>query len=395
MKTQPSNSTMDVLRLLFEKQPMDQTGVARHLSITRAAINLHFLELAAEHYIRPIATQSKGRGRPAHLWELDPQYNLFMGIAIENGTLQSELIDCQGGVVDVQKETYPADISFELLHQRIFAQIKAFQKLAEAREAQIRQCFLASPGRRLEDGTILQVVNLPILNGWNPDRDIEQTFGIPTFNDAFHTPTLQGASEEDGANSTMALLNWDDGFSAIFSSNGRQIIWPDPSPKRVRALWDVGHLCIEPNGRLCRCGKHGCLEAYVGGLALAQMHPELGCADSRELAQCAMAGNAAAANLLRQAVGLVMRTLYTTFELFGVDTIVFVNTMAAAFPCFEEAAWAELAKFYPAEELKLLTLRHSPLTEDKLRHGSALTARQVFFYPEKFLPVRGMHMANN
>lgn len=27
---------------------------------------------------------------------------------------------------------------------------------------------------------------------------------------------------------------------------------------------EVGHLIVEPNGRKCNCGNHGCLEAYVG-----------------------------------------------------------------------------------------------------------------------------------
>jgi len=32
---------------------------------------------------------------------------------------------------------------------------------------------------------------------------------------------------------------------------------------------EVGHLCIEPRGRLCSCKLRGCLEAYTGGHALA------------------------------------------------------------------------------------------------------------------------------
>ena len=27
---------------------------------------------------------------------------------------------------------------------------------------------------------------------------------------------------------------------------------------------EIGHTTIETNGRLCRCGNHGCLESYVG-----------------------------------------------------------------------------------------------------------------------------------
>lgn len=33
---------------------------------------------------------------------------------------------------------------------------------------------------------------------------------------------------------------------------------------------ELGHLCIQMNGRLCGCGNHGCLEAYLGGIHLVK-----------------------------------------------------------------------------------------------------------------------------
>jgi glucokinase len=35
------------------------------------------------------------------------------------------------------------------------------------------------------------------------------------------------------------------------------------------AAAELGHVCEEPGGRLCGCGRHGCLEAYVGGASIA------------------------------------------------------------------------------------------------------------------------------
>jgi predicted NBD/HSP70 family sugar kinase len=31
---------------------------------------------------------------------------------------------------------------------------------------------------------------------------------------------------------------------------------------------EIGHICIEPNGRLCRCGNRGCLETYLSERAV-------------------------------------------------------------------------------------------------------------------------------
>ena len=38
---------------------------------------------------------------------------------------------------------------------------------------------------------------------------------------------------------------------------------------------EVGHTCFVPNGRLCGCGKRGCLEAYVGANGIVQTAREL------------------------------------------------------------------------------------------------------------------------
>jgi len=37
---------------------------------------------------------------------------------------------------------------------------------------------------------------------------------------------------------------------------------------------EIGHMCVQPNGRPCRCGKKGCLEAYSSGTAISIIYRE-------------------------------------------------------------------------------------------------------------------------
>ncbi len=37
---------------------------------------------------------------------------------------------------------------------------------------------------------------------------------------------------------------------------------------------EIGHMCVQPNGRPCRCGKRGCLEAYSSGSAISTIYRE-------------------------------------------------------------------------------------------------------------------------
>lgn len=46
----------------------------------------------------------------------------------------------------------------------------------------------------------------------------------------------------------------------------------DHRPMSGARAWsgEIGHMCADPNGPLCRCGARGCLEAYLGVRALAE-----------------------------------------------------------------------------------------------------------------------------
>ena len=42
---------------------------------------------------------------------------------------------------------------------------------------------------------------------------------------------------------------------------------------------ELGHITVDPNGPLCRCGNRGCLEAFAGGWAIARRARESAAAD--------------------------------------------------------------------------------------------------------------------
>lgn len=80
---------------------------------------------------------------------------------------------------------------------------------------------------------------------------------------------------------------------------------------------EFGHVKVQPGGRLCGCGERGCLEAYVGGHALAdqtrelmkgprgagisRLHVDTRPVDGRLLEEAARAGDPAASELFQRA----------------------------------------------------------------------------------------------
>ena len=67
---------------------------------------------------------------------------------------------------------------------------------------------------------------------------------------------------------------------------------------------ELGHVIVVPNGRLCGCGRHGCLETYVSATGLVNTFKELNpnateAHDARKIAEMAQEGDKTAIEAYR------------------------------------------------------------------------------------------------
>jgi len=100
-----------------------------------------------------------------------------------------------------------------------------------------------------------------------------------------------GAGALRGDASSMAYLNLGTGVAAGIVVNG--------------ALWrgsrgiagEVGHISVDPNGRLCGCGQRGCVETFCGGGAVAKAWGRGGALPIRDIFDAADSGDAEASAL--------------------------------------------------------------------------------------------------
>jgi N-acetylglucosamine repressor len=88
---------------------------------------------------------------------------------------------------------------------------------------------------------------------------------------------------------------------------------------------EFGHTVINPQGPLCSCGKHGCLEAYIGDQALVQSAGEaaqrgdlvVAIQDAQSLVDLAASGDPTARLILAQAgekLGIALANLINLFN---------------------------------------------------------------------------------
>lgn len=135
-----------------------------------------------------------------------------------------------------------------------------------------------------DSGRVLHAVNLGVESLDLAARAGER-LGVPFRVENDVKAAALGAAVLSGAEGAMAYLNLGTGVAAGIVVDGR--IW-----RGSRGIaGEVGHLSVDPNGRLCGCGQRGCIETFCGGGALARAWGRPGDLPVRDLLVAADAGD--------------------------------------------------------------------------------------------------------
>jgi len=97
---------------------------------------------------------------------------------------------------------------------------------------------------------------------------------------------------------------------------------------------ELGHMIVNPNGRLCRCGSHGCFETEAGEEAVLEAcgrDPNGGRPAMLEVFAAANAGEQRAIDGLQQTASWVARGLATLVNLFNPDIVILGGPLSSLF----------------------------------------------------------------
>ncbi len=122
------------------------------------------------------------------------------------------------------------------------------------------------------DGVLTKLPNIPTLVGMNLKAELEKLFELPVTieNDA----TAAGIGENwIGASSgidNVVCVTLGTGIGGGIIING------EPLRGKDGIGGEIGHVCVEPEGRACGCGSHGCVEQYASATAIVRLARESG-----------------------------------------------------------------------------------------------------------------------
>ncbi len=192
--------------------------------------------------------------------------NVVLAADLGGTNLRIAAVDSGGTILHLTKRSVPANVSPEQLIELVremAADCGSFDAVAFSAPA---------PAAKEFDGVLTKLPNLPSLVGMNLRTALDDLFHLPVTieNDA----TAAGIGEDwIGASqdvSTSVCVTLGTGIGGGIIINGEPLRGPDGTGG------EVGHICVEPDGRPCGCGSYGCIEQYASATAIERMASEAG-----------------------------------------------------------------------------------------------------------------------
>lgn len=181
----------------------------------------------------------------------------------------------------------------------------------------------------VESGRVLHAVNLGV-ESLDLAARAQAELGIPFRVENDVKAAALGAAVLRGVTGSMAYLNLGTGVAAGIVIDGRI-----HRGSRGTA-GEVGHISVDPRGRVCGCGQRGCIETLCGGGALAKAWGRPGALPVKDIIEAADAGDADALRLradLHHGGAAAVRVLVLSAD---VDTVIIGGGLTALGPRLED-----------------------------------------------------------
>ncbi|PKL07750.1 MAG: sugar kinase [Spirochaetae bacterium HGW-Spirochaetae-7] len=265
--TNVSTTAGKIFKIIRDHGPLYANDIVKRTGLAKSTVSEYLERLLSVGLLRDEIPEGSKRRR----LKVAESAGYVVGVALGQTRLnvalcdlEAEIIDSVGGPVDLVRET----------PDRILARAVDFARELEER-AGLGPSALFGLGFSLPSPVDYAQgfpVNPPVMPGWDhfPVASyLAQEFTCPVFVD--NDVNVMALAERDkGAASTPAYRKASFMLVKAGSGIGAGIVIDGEIYRGAKgAAGDIGHIGIDGDETLCRCGNRGCLEAVAGGRALA------------------------------------------------------------------------------------------------------------------------------
>lgn len=373
-------SSRALLRWIDGEGGVSQMQAAKAVGLSGGTCNLHFQKLEHMGLIRRVDALARGRGRSTIVWALDQKKNFCLSLVFDVPFFQASVVDFSGGVL-WDKRMDMTGITGRAMLEECLDDVTG-EALRHVRKAGgcVRQAFVGVPGiLDSVHGMVLNAINFPALNGLDFRTRLRERFGIPCYCGPLGLAFYYGEVGALPPDTRALVFHWDLGIGAT-AGVGERVVLHHRSDLH---LPEFAHVRSERDGRLCHCGRRGCLEAYVGGSAMIAMldNPEI--RSLRQFIEAVLAGAKEPLRVAGEAAFRLGKDLYWVQQVMQSERILVSGPLSVIFPAIRPAFLRGLSKMYNETEIAAFNPQASTDAQTAMRHGAFRLARRLFFYPEQ------------
>ncbi len=250
-----------ILRRIYLERSVSRQELSQLTGLSSATVTNVVAELLQEGIVVEAGVEESQGGRPRSILIIDPTYGYFLGVEIGETLTRIELFDLT--LRKLGAAAYPLALDEsepEQVVEHIHAGVKAL--LAESGVTIEKVIGVGVGVGGVVELTDPVSVYLPSW-GWRNvllGALLQQRLGMPIYLDNAVKAMAQAESLFGAGQGIehLAVVLIGTGIGAGIIAHGS--IYRGA----INSAGEWGHTCLELDGRLCRCGSHGCLEAYAG-----------------------------------------------------------------------------------------------------------------------------------
>src|SRR3954471_24243733 len=258
-----------VLEVVRERGDVSRADIARHTGLSRSTVSSLIAELARDGVVVERATGSSAQGgRPPVLLTLDPGEGAVVGLHFDHGALRVAVADLAHTILAEAARDLDVDHDAEEGLEAAGLLVDAVLADAGVPRSRVLGAGVGIAGPvDVARGTVGGSTILPGWAGIEVAAELERRLEMPVHvdNDANLGALAESVLGAGRDASEIAYLMLSTGIGAGLILGGRLYRGAGGS------AGEIGHVLVDEQGPMCRCGNRGCLETSAGGGALLEL----------------------------------------------------------------------------------------------------------------------------
>lgn len=262
----------EILRTLYLNGPMSRLDLSDMTGLSPSTVTNMTSAMFEDGVLIEMGTEESLGGRPRTIIDINPGYGYLVGVDLGETLVQLELFDLKRKKIATARQPVSAADNSPEAYVRIISQnIKTLISDSGARREEILGVGIGVPGVTEHNGQVN--VAAPMWN-WQPIpllEMLESDLEIPIYVDN-GAKAMALAESWFGAGrgvQDMVVVLIGTGIGAGVITKGHLY------RGSTNSAGEWGHTKVVLNGRACRCGSEGCLEAYAGAPGILDTYGDL------------------------------------------------------------------------------------------------------------------------